>query len=72
MEQNGGSPSTNASGMVTNWAKVTSLLGGDGKEGAFWEHLARQCQQDICQPGSLLLSSFGGSRIHREARADIS
>lgn len=59
MEQNGGSPSTNASGMVTNWAKVTSLLGGDGKEGAFWEHLARQCQQDICQPRSYSFHPLG-------------
>lgn len=40
-EQSGGSPCTGASGMITDWAKVTSLLGGDGREGAFWKHLAR-------------------------------
>lgn len=58
-EQNGGSPCTNAPGMITDWAKVTSLLGGDGREGTFWKHLARHMSAR-----ELPLSSPGSSGIH--------
>lgn len=66
-EQSGGFPCTNASGMITDWAKVTSLLGGDGREGAFWKHLARHMSA-----WELPVSSPGSSGIHLDARAGIS
>lgn len=62
----GGSPCTNASVMITNWAKVTSLLGGNGREGAFWKHLARHMSA-----WELPISSPGSYGIHWDARAGV-
>lgn len=48
-EQSGGSPCTNAPGVITDWAKVTILLGG--LSGNIW--------LDISQPGNYPFPPLG-------------